>query len=138
MERFALLLSTRRFSPADLNDNYRGELHQATDGGNRALNKDETGSSRAMRNLAGLIPTGSQERLQLRSPEQLPKTEVTGAVSAWTTEERPSEFPLYSLPVTFLCTLGFILFSPFFYFAISYLKISKQNLWFSIEDNSPE
>lgn len=98
MERFALLLSTRRFSPADLNDNYRAELHQATDGGNRALNKDETGSSRAMRNLAGLIPTGSQEHLPLRSPEQLPKTEVTGAVSAWTTEEeRPSgcEFPLY-------------------------------------------
>lgn len=113
MERFGLLLSTRRFSSADLNDNYRGELHQATDGGNRALNKDETGSSRAMRNLAGLIPAGSQERLQLRSPEQLPKTEVTGAVSAWTTEERPSgcEFPLYSLPVTLLCTLGFILFS---------------------------
>lgn len=60
-------------------------------GKKRALNKDETVPSGAMRNLAGLIPAGSHEHLQLWSTEQLPKTVVAGAVSAWATEEeRPT------------------------------------------------
>jgi len=91
VERFALLLSTQCFSPVYLSRSYREELHQATAGEKRALNKGEAVPSGAMRNLAGLIPAGSHEHLQLQSTEQLPKTVVARAVSIWATEvERPT------------------------------------------------
>lgn len=116
------------FSPAHLSGNYREELHQATAGEKRALNKDESVSSEAKGNLAGLTPIGSHEHLQLRSTELPPKAEVAGALSAWAIEEeRPHyEFSLHSLPATLVCTLRFTFLFLFFYFSISFLKIYKR------------
>lgn len=65
VERSALLLRTGCFLPAHLNGSYREELHSATAEEKNPLNKDETVPSGAMRNLAGLIPAGSHEHLQL-------------------------------------------------------------------------
>lgn len=65
VERSALLLSTGCFLPAHLNGSYREELHSATAEEKNPLNKDETVPSGALRNLAGLIPAGSHEHLQL-------------------------------------------------------------------------
>lgn len=74
VERSALL-SMWYFSPLCLKGCCRKELHQAAAGEKRALNKDETVPSGTTRNLAGWIPTGSYEHLQLRSTERPPKTQ---------------------------------------------------------------
>lgn len=128
VERFALL-TTQHSLPADLNDSYRGELDQATDGGKEHSIKMRVGQTEPWETWQVWYPQVHKSIISCH-----PLNSCQGnqrVVSAWATEEkRPPgcEFPFYSFPVTFLCTLRFIFLFPFFYFAISYLKISKQSL----------